>query len=1217
MTAPAGLFSGAVLERMERPMKYTGARALQYEGIKVVRHQIGLPAYREAVKELNRLERDAQRKAAKREAAAAERERLRRIEEAKAEAARVAESEKKAKERAIRKAAAAKKKRAAEKISSKLGEVLGKAEVSLVIHIVYDVRRKTIPGQAPFEWKKGSQTIQAVTTHADQRALIKRKIDEWKNWIEQVSPIEVKNAKATVTQHTVVHRKPQALTNKKMKAASALDLDGGEIQSWDTGTDRCVFDFIIWRYGDMKGCKKICNYESLAEIVENYDVAPCPDGVPWANMERRVAEYKALELLDRDDRLQHEIFQAAADTPAEIQTIIDKLDIIIYNEKQTRISLEEHLTHRPPTTNPNPLKNGVDAFHCAAICDALKVRMYALDEEDNIIHTHEPHHINKNLPPLIFRVKNGHFYAILNRSTSIATTVSNKKRVSEMTHYKTAAEEKKETAEVEGLKFEVLTEGVESRVDQMIALMKKENKEIFDARNTHRRISYSDGKLVGFILNGVRYAWNEDGSITNAMKIAELNGVPYKGETTHSILMNLLDSLKYMEKRSACNPHTYRSIISENVKWRTHYGQEGGHSHDSLTAMVASGEAICVDIAKCYTSILENPMSDWFVYGFNDKWCPYAGELLPGLYFVKTEDMTLFHGSNIYSHTMVAKAVEEGIEHEVVAQCLPETMMPRNYFEPLLKAIDTTCKGDKDLKKSLTNIITGYLGKHESHKYFTKLNTDADTVWSDFAKVQFHENETFLQRSGDYYVYGYKQDFENSETNVPMYIQILDQSNIKLFDMIKASGGECLFRKTDCAVIRGGSVTYGTKNGDYRPSDVPLSIGLAKSVQERAVCPSIVMINEWTDHSEIISSTQDEAVFKILMEKGGVCVEGEAGTGKSYLALGVEELHKAKFPEGKVIKLAFTNKAALNFGGKTIHKFLKMDSKGRFNLTWLKPLRGQQVLIEVDEISMIGAFIWRRLAELKKALPDARFLLLGHSWQCEPVEENPIDYFNSSVVKYIAHFQRVELTVTQRYDIPLRDFVRDVYLRENTDYAKIMNIPAVDVAALATTTNICYFNKTRKILNERINQHMGALQAMKIDAPFVVEDKEKDYSQQDAILYKGLPIIAHKNFSRTVDGVPELMCVNSEAFVIQFLSDELLTAVSMRPEGEHSFSIKPSEFHDFFLLNYCSTTHKQQGATIDGSIVIFDYWAMSQKIRYTALTRVKRLDQVGIFRGNL
>jgi hypothetical protein len=412
----------------------------------------------------------------------------------------------------------------------------------------------------------------------------------------------------------------------KMKKACALDLDGGEIQTWDTGTDKCVFDFIIWRYGNLPGCKKLCNYDSLNLIIQTTD------------------------------------------------------------------------------SGSHPLSEGVDVFQCVPICDALGMRLYALDEEDNIIHTHVPESINKSLPPLVFRVKNGHFYAILNRSTNISA-IARSKRVSEITHFKTKAEEEAKKKETEGLTFKVLTcDSEEGRIDQMVRIMKEQKKEVFNAKQTHKHLSYSDGQLMGFVLNGVKYAWDEDSSITNAMKIAELNGVSYTGETTHSILMNLLESLKYMEARSTCNPHTYKSLIAENVKFRTHYGQDGSYTHEDFTQMIQRGKAICADIAKCYTSILEQPMSEWIVLGFNDHWEPYVGELKVGLYYVETDDLSFFHGSNVYSHTMIAKAVKEGIAHKVTAQCVSAQTKPVEYFHPLLKAIDETCKGDKDLKKSLGNL---------------------------------------------------------------------------------------------------------------------------------------------------------------------------------------------------------------------------------------------------------------------------------------------------------------------------------------------------------------------------------------------------------------------------------------------------------------------------------------------------------------------------------
>jgi hypothetical protein len=844
------LFSNQPTEMSQpvKPLSYTSVRIELYEQLKAVRHQIGLEEYRRGLRDLNKRETVARKRADERAKKAEAKEREREKEEARLEAIRYAESEKKAKERAKRKAEKAKAKRAEEKAQ--------KQEVSAEVEIQFKVKN------AKSEKDEGRwirKTITATGLRRDINELLNKQIKKQKKVIWEASHIEVIKEKQGAVQLTVIHRTPTDRRTVQMMKAMALNLDGGEIQTWDTGTDRCVFDFIIWRYGDLKGCKKLCSYEALDEIIRKAD----------------------------------------------------------------------------PTSHP--LSEGVDVFQCQSICDAFGMRMYALDEEDNIIHTHAPAIINKNLPPLIFRVKNGHFYAITNKSNTIASIAKAKKRVSEMTHFKTKGEEEAEQKEKDALTFEILETGDnETRIQQMVRIMKEKHLEVFNGRQTHKNIHYADGQLVSFILDGVKYAWDEDETVSNAMKIAELNETVYSGETTHTILMEMMDTLNYSEKKSVCNPHTYNSLIADGVKYRTHIGHDGSWKTEDLKAMVASGEAICADIAKCYTSVMEKPMSAWIKLGFNDKWEAFDGKIKTGLYFVKTNDMTLFHGDNIYSNTIIEKGKKESIEFEIVAQLLPSEILPTEYFHPLLKQIHEKCHGDKDLKKSLTNIITGYLGKHQSHKYFTKIDTDCDTVWSDFAKEQFHENPTFLHRCDDYYVYGFKQDFENAETSLPMYIQILDQSNIRLFDMIKASGGECLYRKTDCAIIRGGSLTYGTENGAYRRSDVPEKLGWAKTAEERAVDASIVEIDGWEYHHEVKSSNDADKVFQILTEKKGCCLTGRAGTGKTYLATNVAKTFQETFPEGRVIKIAFTNKASLNFGGTTIHKFLKMDGRGRFNLSWLK-----------------------------------------------------------------------------------------------------------------------------------------------------------------------------------------------------------------------------------------------------------------------------------------
>jgi ATP-dependent exoDNAse (exonuclease V) alpha subunit len=129
--------------------------------------------------------------------------------------------------------------------------------------------------------------------------------------------------------------------------------------------------------------------------------------------------------------------------------------------------------------------------------------------------------------------------------------------------------------------------------------------------------------------------------------------------------------------------------------------------------------------------------------------------------------------------------------------------------------------------------------------------------------------------------------------------------------------------------------------------------------------------------------------------------------------------------------------------------------------------------------------------------------------------------------------------------------------------------------------------------------------------------------QQDVILYKGLPVMAIKSKTVKKDDEKIVLCVNNESFMISDNNidnnnlDNEITLFSIRTSEKqqdyaHYITIPTSEFHELFVMKYCSTTHKQQGDTIDKDIVIFDYNCMSKNLKYTAITRAKKLSQIHI-----
>lgn len=1108
---PGNFISVTPIGTMVKPVKFTGSRFEQYETLKIFRRTMTPEQYRKEVNSLTRRQKLADANTARAEERAEQRYNA--MIQAK-EAERVAKE-------AARKAA-----RKAKNEEKKQGNPVKIAVSARFKCVKLDSAGE--PYNVKLERTTTIDTFVRKTLHA-----LKKWEDETIAYLETQSGFTtVTLVKSAIVSTEEIKAIPADKKKQRMKSATALNLDGHTLQTWDTGCGTCVYDFLIWRYGDKPGCKKVCgSYEALDTVF-----------------------------------------------------------------------------------GPDARDLGVSAVMMEPLCEAIRVRMYAMDEDNNIIHAFTPANINKALRPLIFRVKNAHFYAILDMNMSISRIG---KRVTDMAVDSKDVKKLKEDAK--NLAIEILpVEDDMSSIEKMISIIEEQGKEVYPFKN----IQFDTNGLRSFVLGETKYMLEDDESVTCAKRIADLNDKPYNGDSTFSILIKLLGELKY-DKKSICSPHVYSSITADNVKWRAHYGSTVPDiTEQQIQQMMDNGEAICADIAKCYTACIEKPYDEFITLQFRDAWVePYAemrhldGTLKTGLYFVSTGDMTLFHGSNIYSNKIIDLAKAEGIPHIITACLITTTTQPTTYFNALLEAIDTMCKGDKDLKKSLTNIITGFLGKQTTTKYTVKLNTDVESIWNDFSKPEYHDNETFMYHVGDHYLYGYKRFTQNAETNVPMYIQILDWSNMRLYNMIKESGGECLYRKTDCAVIRGGNLPYGKNNGDYRVSPLPQHIKSMVPANMRDAVGSITYDNDFVTYPHIKNSNQIDDVYNVLMAQRGLLNVSRAGTGKTYNCLKIEEKFKAEHENAKVYKIAFTNKACLNFKGTTIHKFLKIDQHGKFNLSWLNSLRNQNVLIIIDEISMIGEFLWRRLVELKATLPRAYIMLLGDYRQAPPVEENPIDYFNHSAVKYLANYTKIEFTVRQRYDEALWDFAENVYENSNTDMTKINIIENPTPDILAKTINICFYNSTRKYINRIVNEYVAQKQSDVYNMPF--ESDNKKALQQTAIMYVGCPVIAHKNYTTRGGEEVVINCVNNEVFTITSIDDSKITATSMRTDDdgepvEHNFTIDTEDFHDYFCLNYCSTTHKQQGATIDNNVVIFDYSVMSRELKYTAITRVKKLSQITI-----
>jgi len=371
---------------------------------------------------------------------------------------------------------------------------------------------------------------------------------------------------------------------------------------------------------------------------------------------------------------------------------------------------------------------------------------------------------------------------------------------------------------------------------------------------------------------------------------------------------------------------------------------------------------------------------------------------------------------------------------------------------------------------------------------------------------------------------------------------------------------------------------------------------------------------EWTIHSQYNDSSDWENIIKLATEKGGLLIEGRAGTGKSYVVKSAIEAEVMKLNDN-TRTMSFTNKASRNILGTTIHKLLHITETGGVPKKTINNLKKYEWFV-VDEIGMISNKLWRKLQLLKRECPKAKWILMGDYRQLPPVSdegESEIDVFNHPVVKFLTNGNKIELTIRKRYNEELWDYLERGY--EKADW-KGITMRKVSYDEVYTNKNICYLNKTRRHINELCMEHFRQdipsvylrYEPQYSSDPAKAQQEQKRDKRQSAYLYEGLPVMSWKNNNK-------LGTINSEEFIIT--SCDVDNIELTREEGGETITIETIDFHNQFLVNYASTAHKSQGATYQHKVILWDWARMieDRRLCYTACSRATSLSNLIVSSG--
>ena len=277
----------------------------------------------------------------------------------------------------------------------------------------------------------------------------------------------------------------------------------------------------------------------------------------------------------------------------------------------------------------------------------------------------------------------------------------------------------------------------------------------------------------------------------------------------------------------------------------------------------------------------------------------------------------------------------------------------------------------------------------------------------------------------------------------------------------------------------------------------------------------------------------------------------------------------------KYVCLAPTHCAARLIKGSTFNSFIGGNGNR------LKSLKGLEYLdyIIVDEISMMREQFYKCLLTIKKLHPNVKVIMVGDFRQL-PVVNDRIkgDYSKSLALKEICDYNQVALSKCRRSDVRLFTVSQDVEAINKDDFG-----------SKKTYKNNCFTNATRRFIN---NECMNRYANLK-----------RKYTKVGSLkISEGMPIICKQTIEKHD-------LINNEFFTVESVDCEKVNL--KRDDGE---SIEAG--HAFFLQNFelafCITVHCSQGLSIDEAYSIWEWEKFSKKMKYTAITRARRYNDINL-----
>ena len=393
-----------------------------------------------------------------------------------------------------------------------------------------------------------------------------------------------------------------------------------------------------------------------------------------------------------------------------------------------------------------------------------------------------------------------------------------------------------------------------------------------------------------------------------------------------------------------------------------------------------------------------------------------------------------------------------------------------------------------------------------------------------------------------------------------------------------------------------------------------------------------------------------------------IILQGPAGTGKSTVINFIEKLitweenKTTDAPQNlKVLKCAFTGKAASNIDGLTLHHtfsiplYKRASNLSKKRLETKKSLLKNCIFFICDEISMVGtrtmSTVNQRLQQIfnnTELYGDRFVLLVGDLYQIDPVNQKPV-YPNSEFWTCCQFYELTKIIrqEDEKFINALNHFRNSQMTEEDIELLMSRKVQAEDVPASAIHL---FF----------LNRHVDQRNTERIDESSeeekVVNTIDEEWQPDNLRVKKGVRYMITYNVdvgdglaNGTTGVVRGFDCNGDDVRVIwmEFHSNSIGRKVKAeyfakhdRPGFENWVPIQRSKvvaklksdpkvnrtFGNMFPLKAAEaiTVHKSQGQTYHGGVCVnitddpHDRLRTDKSLQYVALTRVKRLEDLYI-----